>query len=1025
MMRKPPILICLVICLLGGILFTWPLATHFFSAIPYTLKPIEGYEQVPLMPGDHLQAFYWYWLLADNLFGSSSFLTNPYEFNGPHGPMSTVYAFFPYSLVYVLFLPFGPLGAYNALIFLSFLSCGLSMFLLARTWTDDPWASLSAGLAFAALPYRVSHIGGGQLTGHIIFFLPLTLFFVEKTLLTGRWAYGIASGIGLVIVSWMDPHTSYLMALTLGLYVPGRILLKKPLPLVLDEKGGSVLVQFLGPLTGGLSLAFFIWMKYGKASPSFSFTNLFQALFLGVLIVILVWLFLSVLIFRWTTLPYGEARSRTAKAFWFLLPLLAYGMKDLFPFPRPGMILNALSLILFTLYLLRLWWIFRDPIPLFDWTRPLILLLTLGSGLGLAIVHLMQVRSRVILPSIAGKGRALGEVILFSPRPANLFFWLDINQEKFVFIGWTVTVLAALGIALLFRRRPPKPDQLALAGVSAFLGTTLSLGPKLTIFPLYQVLYQFVPFFNYPRVPGRFLFIGIIFLCLLAASALAALRQVLGSRGWVRAKNGLVLFVLILIAFEYHSGRPLGMTELSGGNRIYPTIRTQLPNGEKVLELPIWPGDSHQSSAYEYTVTRTRRAMINGYAPVVPQKYIEEVFWPLFPLDFGEWREEQTQKIKELKVGLITFHDQLTIYPEKISPFPARLALKRLQSSPRLRLIAQDQGIYLFRRIPSETHLTDLLPSRITSPVSALYPANYLSQETGTKETVPQASGYYLLMNEKALKEGKTRLQREKGGNVAAAYPERDRPGYLVVSPHRFFPAGSYQARFRLQRGPAAQSEEIGHIEILRDRKNIIGRAVIYGKGKGSEGWEEIPVDFEVPRLSEIGFRLYFTGKAPLKFNTAIIAFADQQIGPGSVEAEDLFRQTGYVVPDPSASGREAVYAQQGRHPPLYLTFGPYRTFSPGRYRAGFFIRSVPASPTGSDEGILLLEIATDYGKRVLARKEVKAGMLRHDRYQPVTLEFLVPFPCELGFRTKFLNRQDVWVDRIEVVRAENGAGGR
>jgi hypothetical protein len=1025
MMRKPPILICLVICLLGGILFTWPLATHFFSAIPYTLKPIEGYEQVPLMPGDHLQAFYWYWLLSDNLFGSSAFLTNPYEFNGPHGSMSTVYAFFPYSLVYLLFLPLGPLGAYNGLILFSFLSCGLSMFLLARTWTDDHWASLLAGLAFAVLPYRVSHIAGGQLTGHIIFFLPLALFFVEKTLLTGRWGYGIASGICLVIVSWMDPHTSYLMALTLGLYVPGRILLKKPLPLVLDEKDGPVLAQLLGPLTGGLSLGFFIWMKYGKSSPPFFVTNFLQSLFFGILIVFLIWLLFSVLIFRWTTLSYTEARLRTGKVFWFLLPLFLYGIKDLIPLPRPGMILSAFSLILFTLYLLRLWWKFRDPIPLLDWSRTLILLITLGSGLGLAVLHLMQVRSRVILPSIAGKGRALGEVLLFSPEPANLFFWLDINQEKFVFIGWTVTVLAGLGIALLFRRRPPKPDQLALAGILAFLGTILSLGPKLSIFPLYQVLYQFLPFFNYPRVPGRFLFIGIIFLCLTAASAVAALRQALGARGWVRAKNGLVLLVLILIAFEYHSGRPLGMTELSGENRIYRAIRTQLPEGKRVLELPIWPGDSHQSSAYEYTVTRTQKAMINGYAPVVPKKYIEEIFWPLFPLDFGEWQDEQTQKIKELKVGLITFHDQLTIYPEKISPFPARLALKRLQSSPHLRFIAQDQGIYLFRRNPSDAPPADLPPSRITSPVSALYPANYLSQETGAKETVPQAFGYYLMMDEKALKQGKPRLQRGKGGNVAAAYPERDRPGYLVVSPHRFFPAGSYKARFRLQRGPAAQSEEIGHIEILRDRMTLIGRVVIPGKGQGSEGWEEISVAFEVPRLSQIGFRLYFTGKAPLKFNTAIIAFADQQIGPGSVEAEDLFRQTGYVVPDPSASGREAVYAQQGRHPPLYLTFGPYRTFSPGRYRAEFFLRSGPGSSPGSGEPVLLLEIATDYGKRILARKEVKADMLRHNRYQPVTLEFLVPFPCELGFRTKFSNRQDVRVDRIEVVRAETGADGR
>ncbi len=134
------------------------------------------------MPGDHLQTYYWFWLLSDNLFGNSSLLTNPYEFNGPFGPMSAVYANFPFSLLYIILLPLGPIGAYNGLILLSFLLSGSAMFLLARTWTKDSWASLLAGLIFAVVPYRVSHIAGGQLFGYVIFLLPLCLYFVELTL---------------------------------------------------------------------------------------------------------------------------------------------------------------------------------------------------------------------------------------------------------------------------------------------------------------------------------------------------------------------------------------------------------------------------------------------------------------------------------------------------------------------------------------------------------------------------------------------------------------------------------------------------------------------------------------------------------------------------------------------------------------------------------------------------------------------------------------------------------------------------
>ena len=98
------LILCLVVFLLAGVIFTWPLVGNFFSSIPYTLRPIPGFERVPIMPGDHLQTYYWFWLLADNLFGHSALFSNPYEFNGPLGPMSAVYANFPFSLLYIALL---------------------------------------------------------------------------------------------------------------------------------------------------------------------------------------------------------------------------------------------------------------------------------------------------------------------------------------------------------------------------------------------------------------------------------------------------------------------------------------------------------------------------------------------------------------------------------------------------------------------------------------------------------------------------------------------------------------------------------------------------------------------------------------------------------------------------------------------------------------------------------------------------------------------------------------------------------
>ncbi|MHB8842777.1 MAG: hypothetical protein ACYC56_13500 [Candidatus Aquicultor sp.] len=1053
-MAKRPIVLCLALCLMAGILFTWPMASSFFSSIPYTLKPIPGYERVPLIPGDHLQAYYWYWLLSDNLFGGSTFLSNPYEFNGPAGPMSTVSAFFPFSLLYIILLPLGPIGAYNGLILLSFVLCGLSMFLLARTWTNDPWSSLLAGLIFAVFPYRISHIAGGQLTGHVIFFLPLCLFFVEKTLTTGRWVYGGAAGLCLVLLSRMDPHTSYLTALTLGVYLPSRLLLNRPFPLIQGRESTSLWPGFIGTLAGGLSISFFLWIRYGlNAGLPFWHTNLIQAFILGTLLVFFAWFYLSALLSRWTTLSFAETRLRVGKIFLLFLPLWFYVLKYRIHIPYLGLILTGFSLSLFFIALIAVWKKHRDRLLMFDWPKTLILVISVGLGLAIASAYLMHVRTTVFLPSLAGKGRTIGEVLLFSPRAGNLFFWQDINQERFVLLGWGLVLLAVFGLIPLFKQQPKRPGQLALAGILAFLGLILTLGPTLTSFPLYSILYRYVPFFNYSRVPGRFVMVGMVFFCLLAGMALSSIRESLASRGWNRLRKWLPLFIILLVLAEFHTWQPLGISMMGKDNRIYKEIQNRLPKGGNVLELPIWPGDSHQSSAYEYTVTRTRKPMINGYAPVVFREYIRHIFWPLFPLDFGELKSPQAAELKNLKVDLITFHDNSMVYPEKISPFPPRLALKRLITSPFLRLVDHDQDVSLFKfnsdflGAPSDYKNLPTLPlakgwvknppmtkeegggfrevSTISSPVSAIFYAHQLSRETGSVEMDPLASGYYLLMDEKALLQGKLVPLPGKRGNVFLASPGQDQSGYLAIGPSRFFPSGKYKARFRIKAGAADPWQEVGRIEITKDRKTVIKQRLIRGRDiNGTAGWTDIPLEFENTQLGEIGFRVYYSGKVPLKFNTAAIGFADQNTGPGSVEAEDLFRQTGTVILDPLASGKEAVFGQAGYHPPIYLSYGPYRTFPPGRFQAVFFLRLKDLPSISKETDVVLIEVATDMGKRIFSQRKVKVRDLITDQYEPIRLDVKVPFPCELGYRVKFLSKVDVLLDRMEVVDAQKGMRG-
>jgi predicted membrane GTPase involved in stress response len=56
-------------------------------------------------------------------------------------------------------------------------------------------------------------------------------------------------------------------------------------------------------------------------------------------------------------------------------------------------------------------------------------------------------------------------------------------------------------------------------------------------------------------------------------------------------------------------------------------------------------------------------------------------------------------------------------------------------------------------------------------------------------------------------------------------------------------------------------------------------------------------------------------------------------------------------------------------------------------------------------------------------KEMVKVQDLRADGYEPVRVDFNVPFQYEIGYRVKFLGQTEVLIDRMEVV--ESGVGQR
>jgi hypothetical protein len=161
---------------------THPLWQYFTSALPYGYHVVPGYELMPNLPGDHMQFYYWSWLMQDNLLGPSAFLSNPYEFNTFISEGIKGFANFPFSLSYVLFSPLGPITAYNCMVILSYLLSGICAYALARELLQDKLAALPAALIFALLPFRGAQVISGHLYGFVAFMLPLTLWCLERGL---------------------------------------------------------------------------------------------------------------------------------------------------------------------------------------------------------------------------------------------------------------------------------------------------------------------------------------------------------------------------------------------------------------------------------------------------------------------------------------------------------------------------------------------------------------------------------------------------------------------------------------------------------------------------------------------------------------------------------------------------------------------------------------------------------------------------------------------------------------------------
>ncbi len=194
------------------VVFSWPLAAHVTDGIASSSHNREAGAVRRMIPGDHLQLLYTYWLAGDMIAGRTPWFHNLYEFNtGDDGEGFRVHAqYAPFSWVFAAVSAVaGRAAGMNLTGLVSlWLTAWLTMRLARRYAADDASAVLAGWLAIL-LPYRWIMLLGGSPMGHAITWVPLLLLGVDLVVRDLRPAGGFLAGLGLLFASWGDSHVLF------------------------------------------------------------------------------------------------------------------------------------------------------------------------------------------------------------------------------------------------------------------------------------------------------------------------------------------------------------------------------------------------------------------------------------------------------------------------------------------------------------------------------------------------------------------------------------------------------------------------------------------------------------------------------------------------------------------------------------------------------------------------------------------------------------------------------------------------
>lgn len=349
-------------------------------------------------------------------------------------------------------------------------------------------------------------------------------------------------------------------------------------------------------------------------------------------------------------------------------------------------------------------------------------------------------------------GRSLREITLFSPHLRGVLSADHGADSRQLYVGWLMILLLIGGAGAWTAtrvKRKPFPVQQSIAAALLLLGivgmTLLSAGVHNPFGPrAWSALTKLIPPYGMIRQPAKIYVLLPVWLGL----ALTVLYSATLERRPRLAGLLCLLAGLLILADAQRLVRPR-LCLLQHRQGAYEAVSRHAAaerRQARLLILPLWPGDAHWSSLYQYYVSLYRLRMMNGYRPTARRTYVENIYLPFESFNKGGYTDAQLDELIDRGVNYLMLHENA--FPEKVSPFSVGTTLRALLMHPRLRPLGNDGPAWAFEILERPLRkepmtLWDLhCPARLWQGESLTHTAAEIADDP------PASGGRYLRMAE-------------------------------------------------------------------------------------------------------------------------------------------------------------------------------------------------------------------------------------------------------------------------------------